>query len=340
MLPFLLALLTAAPVSAPPPPLAPLRLAGAAFGQAVEIEVRDQPRDAAWAAIQTALAEVAEMEKLCDPDASPEGRPGSIAALNARAGGGAVAVDPRLMPALKRGLEVCFWSERAHGPLARDLYRLWGLRAPATARPGADREAMQAALNAASCRNLSIDLQAGTATLAAGGAVDLWGFVEGLAVDRAVDVLQQRGVANGFVQIGGVYRGFGQGLDQRGWHVLLPVLPGMTQPMARVFLHGQALGLASVADRPLRVETAGEALPPYLNQRTARPAQGTVAAAVVTELALDAQALAVTLFIAGPGEGQYRLGSLTPRPSVLWLSGSGSGEPLAIEYRWGMVAKK
>ena len=77
-----------------------------------------------------------------------------------------------------------------------------------------------------------------------------------------------------------------------------------------------------------------------MNQRTGRPAQGTLGTAVVTELALDAQALAVTLAITGPGEGQLRLGQLTPRPSVLWLQGNGGGEPLAIEYRWGLVPKR
>lgn len=341
----LLAFLIGAPIELVPaaPAIAePIRLAAPAFDQTVEIEIRDHSREASVEAIQAALAEVAEMERLTDPEAPPDAIAGSLASLNARAGAGPSPVDPRLMPALVRGLEVCLWSERVHGPLGRDLYRLWGLRAASgasPANPAENWEALQRAVNATACQNLAIDLAAGTVTLAAGSAVDLWGFEEGLAVDRAIEVLGQRGMHNGFAQIGRVYRGFGKGLEDRGWHIQLPQLQGMAAPMGRVFLRDQSLAVASAADRPLRAAT-GDPLPPFVNQRTGRPSQGILATAVVTRLALDAQALAVTLAITGPGEGQLRLGALTPRPSVLWLQGNGSGEPLAIEYLWGLVPKR
>jgi thiamine biosynthesis lipoprotein len=341
MLHLLLALLTgtlAVSVSPAPAGAQPLRLAAPAFNQTVEIEVRDLSRVASRDAIQAALAEIAEIERLTDPDAS-DAPAGSIASLNAQAGSGAAPVDPRLLPTLSLALDICSWSERAHGPLGRDLYRLWGLRSPSGVNPAEELESLQRAVNATACRNLQVDADAGTATLAAGSAVDLWGFAEGLAVDRAVKVLRERGVANGFVQIGSIYRGFGKGVDGRGWYIRMPVLPGMALPLGSVFLRDQSLAIASATDRPLRA-AVGNSLPPYVNQRTGRPAQGTLATAVATELAVDAQAVAVALAITGPGEGQLRLGSLTPRPSVLWLQGAGSGEPLAIEYRWGLVPKR
>jgi len=339
MLHLLLALLIGGPADPVPAvsDTAPLRLAAPAFGQTVEIEVRDLPRDASRAAIQAALAEIAEIERLTDPEAPSGATTGSIAALNAQAGAGPSPVDPRLVPALIRGLEVCFWSERAHGPLARDLYRIWGT----ATNPAEDWEALQRAVNAAACRNLQVDATAGTATLAAGSAADLRGFAEGLAVDRAVEVLRQRGAINGFVQIGRVYRGFGKGLEERGWRIQMPMLPGMSIPLGRIFLRDQSLAITAEADRPLlQAAATGDWLPPWVNQRNGRPAQGTLATTVVTERALDAQALAVTLTITGPSEGQLRLGQLTPRPSVLWLQGNGNGEPLAVEYHWGMVPKR
>jgi FAD:protein FMN transferase len=343
MLPLLLALLigTAAdPAPAVPATIEPLRLAAPAFGQTIEIEIRGLSREASGTAIAAALAEVAEMERLTDPEAPADALPGSVAALNARAGAGLTPVDARLVPALVRGLEVCFWSERVHGPLGRDLYRLWGLRAASTINPLDEWETLQRAVNATACHNLQVDATAGTAALAVGSAVDLWGFEEGLAVDRAVEILRQRGASNGFVQIGSVYRGFGPGLEEHGWRVQMPRLPGMALPMGRVFLRDRSLAVASATDRPLRTAAPGDALPPYVSQRTGRPAQGILATAVSTELALDAQALSVTLEITGPGEGQLRLGALTPRPSVLWLQGNGTGEPLAIEYLWGLVPKR
>lgn len=345
MLHLLFALLIGAPpaeilsVSPTPQALHPLRLSAPAFGQSIEIEVRELPREGAREAIQAALAEVSAVEKLTDPEAAADAQGAGLAALNARAGQGPQPVDPRLLSALTRALEVCHWSERAHGPLGRDLYELWGLRTPAEAGPADDPEAFRRAVDAANCKNLRLNADTGTAELPAGAALDLWGFAEGLAVDQAVAVLRQHGVTNGFVQLGNVYRGFGSGLDSRGWHVQIQSLPGMALPLGRIFLRDQSLAVASATDRPLRV-AVGAGLPPYVHQREGRPAKGTLATCVVTTSALDAQALAVTLAITGPNEGQLRLGTLRPRPSVLWLQGSGGGEPLTIEYQWGLVPKR
>jgi hypothetical protein len=60
----------------------------------------------------------------------------------------------------------------------------------------------------------------------------------------------------------------------------------------------------------------------------------------LSDLAIDAQGLAAAMTITGPNEGLLRLGSLRPSPAVLWLLGSGSGEPLQVDYHWGEVPKR
>src|SRR5262245_38847866 len=119
MLPLLLVLLLEAPSGAPSA-AAPFRLSSTAFGKPVEIEVRDLA--GAQEVIQKSLAEVSEIERLTD-SSRPDG---GLAVLNAAAGKGPQAVDPRLLTALARALDFCVWSEGAHGPLGRDLYSLWG----------------------------------------------------------------------------------------------------------------------------------------------------------------------------------------------------------------------
>src|SRR4051794_37688873 len=123
MLPLLLALLLGAP---PSPSPSPLRLADKAFGKTAEIEVRDLPQEVAQVVIRQAFAEVAALERLTDA-ARPDG---GLAVLNGAAGKGPQTPDPRLLTLLGRARDFCFWSEGAHGPLGRDLYALWGLRAP------------------------------------------------------------------------------------------------------------------------------------------------------------------------------------------------------------------
>ncbi len=322
MLPCFLVLLLAAPLPAP------VRQTDKAFGRPVEIEVRDLPRDAAQAAIEKAFAEVAEIERLSDG----AGPGGGLAALNAAAGKGPQKPDPRLLAMLGHTLAFCYWSEGASGPLGRDLNALWGLRSAPAAPPNADQAEKAAALTA--CTRLTVDPEKGTVELEAGSGLDLWGFAEGLAVDRAVEVLKQNGAVNGFVRIGSVQRGFGRGPAGKGWPVELPQPPGLEEPVGRLVLRDHAVAVAAPADHPL----GGAA--PYLSQRTGRPPEGIVSTVVVTELASEAQGLATSVFVLGPREGQTRLGSLRPRPSVLWFMGTGAGTPLQVGYRWSDVNRR
>ncbi|MBW8875999.1 MAG: FAD:protein FMN transferase [Acidobacteria bacterium] len=315
----------------PSPEPSPQRLADKAFGKPAEIEVRDLPPEVAREAIRRAFTAIAETERLTDA-ARPDG---GLTALNAAAGKGPQKSDPRLLAMLGRAADFCFWSEGAHGPLGRDLYALWGLRSAVTDPPSPEQVEKAAGLT--TCTRLTVDLEKGTAELAAGSGLDLWGFAEGLAVDRAAEVLRQSGAANGFVRIGAVQRGFGAGPRGKGWPVELPRLPGLEEAAGHLFLRDHALAFASPSDHPL-APLAGAA--PYLNQRTGRPAEGVLATVAVTEHAADAQGLATALFILGPREGQVRLGSLRPRPSVLWFLGSGSGAPLQVDYRWSEVSRR
>ena len=324
-------LLGASPV-APLPVVPPVRATLSAFGATGEIEVRGLSREAGQQAIEKAAAEVAEVERLTDAVRSG----GGLAALNAAAGRGPQAVDPRLLTVLTRAREFCLWSDRAHGPLARDLYALWGVRSPAPTAPTPER--VNPYLELTACERLDLDPDKGTAALAPGSGLDLQGFSEGFAVDRAMEVLKAQGVTNALVRIGSTWRGLGEGPAGRGWPLVLPPVPGLDEPPTRVFLRDKALAVAGRTDRPLILD--GEPLPPYLNQRTGQPVKNVVAAHAATNLAVDAQGLAVTLLITGPRDGQIRLGSLQPKPSVLWFLGTGAGPPLRIEYRWSEVPKK
>jgi thiamine biosynthesis lipoprotein ApbE len=323
MLPLLFALLLGAP--APAVPAGPPRLTAQAFGQPVEVEVRGLPEDAGREAAGQALLEIAEVERLASA---------GLAALNAAAGQAPRPVDRRLLDILTRARSFCVWSDGAHGPLARDLYAAWGLHSasPGTAAPLPERVAQAAELTA--CDRLTLDPQQGTAALAAGSGLDLLGFAEGAAVDRAVEVLRQRKAGNGFVRVGAVRRGFGAGPAGKGWPVALPQVPGLEEPPAELYLRDASLAVASQSDHPLQGAEAS-----YLVQRTGKPARGVVMTAAVTELALDAQGLATTMLINGAREGQLRLGSLIPKPSVLWFVGSGTGPPLVVGYRWSEVIR-
>jgi thiamine biosynthesis lipoprotein ApbE len=320
MLPLVFALLLGAPAPpAPAQPAAPLRLTSTVFGQPMAIEVRDLPEPAAREAIQQAFSEVAEVERLAS---------GGLAALNAAAGQAPQPVDRRLFELLTKAQSFCVWSDGSHGPLGRDLYAAWGAEAPALER-------IEQTVELTACDRLTLDPERGTAALAAGSGLDLVGFAEGAAVDRAVEILRQRKAGNGFVRLGGVQRGFGPGPAGKGWPVALPPVAGLEEPPADLYLRDGSLAVAAQSDHPLQ----GAGGVSYLVQRTGKPARGVVMTAAVTDLAVDAQGLATTMLINGPREGQLRLGSLVPKPSVLWFVGSGTGPPLVVGYRWSEVTR-
>jgi thiamine biosynthesis lipoprotein ApbE len=322
MLPVLLALLLAAPVITAPSPH-PVRQTSRAFGEPVEIEVRGLPPEAAQEALRKALAGVTESERLIA---------GGTAALNAAAGKGPQAVDPGFLALLARTVSFCQWSEGAHGPLGKTLYALW--KAQGEGPPAAD--AVLQAVKEAACDRLSLDLQKRTATLAAGSGIDLMGFAEGAAVDRAIEILREHKAANGLVRVGPVRRGIGPGPAGKGWPVQLPQIPGLEDQEAdQIHLRDQSLAVATRFDHPLWGVASS-----YLSQRTGAPAQEVLAAFAVTELAGDAQGLVTTMLILGPREGELRMGTLRPRPSLLWFLGSGEGIPLMVNYRWAEVARR
>lgn len=333
--PLLLALLLAAPALAAG---APVHVEGRAYGSAVTIDLRGLSPEAARVDAAAALREIAVFERETDPEPPAGGAPipGTLAALNAAAGKGPQRVEPRLFELLSRAAELCTWSQGAHGPLGRGLYRLWGRGAPAAGRP--DDEALARAVGAAACDRLALDPKARTASLAAGSGLDLSGFAEGAAVDRAFEVLQAKGAGDGVVGIGRVWRAWGPGPGGKGWTIALPALSGMASPIGDALLRDEALALVAADDRPLTI--AGDVFSPLVDQRTGRPVEGMQAVAVRTVDGAGAGALAAGLFVLGPREGQLRVGSVRPLPAVLWAMGSGAGSPLLVEYHWSATASK
>ena len=301
------------------------RATGRALGEPARIDAAAPSAPAAETALRAAFADIREVERHVDPEGA---EPGGLGALNRAAGGDPVSLDPRLADLLERAESYCTWSQGAHGPLAGRLLALWDGRS----RPPASTLAAAAA--DAACDGLR--LSGVHAQLAAGRRADLRGFAEGFAVDAAVEALRARGIVEGYVEIGLTRRGFGPGPGGEGWAVDLPVFPGLDRPLQRVLLRDQALAVASAVHRPLVV--GGDRHAPWIDQRTGLPARGVLGVVAVSELAVDARALAASLFVLGNREGMLRAGVLEPRPAVLWLLGEAPGRPVLTHFSWSQVA--
>jgi thiamine biosynthesis lipoprotein ApbE len=317
-----------AAATAPPPPQRPPSAEGTfrAFGTDGQIEIRDAQTDTANEAMRRALAVIAADERLTDPT-NPQS---PITTLNAAAGKAKQTLAEPIVAELARARAFCLWSDRRHGPLAGELYRL-AHSAQATAAQVDDASQLT------ECGRLEVDVAKHTAWLAAGSRIDLTGFGAGLAADDAVEALRAAGVTNAIIRIGPLWRAMGGGPDGKCWWVVLPILPGSEAPPEHVCLRDEALVSVRRGDAPLSTGTAG---PSYLDGRSGRPAGDVLAVFVITPLAANALPLAVTLYIAGSRAGELMVGSVDPPPAVLWVEGSGEGEPLFLPHRWSRVTKR
>lgn len=305
-------------VSDPDPEPEPLRLSGRVFGEAAVLEVRDLRDRDAEAALRSGFQELRELQDLLE-----EAR----GALNADATTErAVTVSPPVVELLSRALQFCIWSEGAVGPLGGSLADHWQAVAGNPSPPPVPAELVAST----ACDRLSVDRQAGAVRIAAGSRVSFEPFAVGFAVDRTVEALRAAGADNGVVRVGRVQRAFGPGppaAGGRGWPGVLPAFEGYDQPFDVVPLDERALAVEWRADWPTD-------LPRHVNQRTGASPAEAWATAAVTELAIDAQALAVAAMVLSPREGRYRMASLEPEPAVLWLLGRGQGRPLRRDLNW------
>lgn len=301
----------------------PVKLAIDAFGKVAEIEVRDLPREPARMAIEEALREIHYVAAYTDSDGTA---PGGFGQLNRTAGQGEQEVDRRAFDVLIRGLQFCLWSGGVYSPLGGAVYGLW--REQASPFP-AD---LAAAAASAGCRQVKIAGgeagKPGKVILAAGSRLDGAGLAEGVALDRAADLLVKSGVRNALLSIGRLHRGIGLGPEGRGWLVDVPAIDTTAPPVDQVWLVDQSLSVTR-HDDPFRP----------LDLRSGQPIRGNLQVAAVAERAADAQGLTTTLFVLTQTKGQQHLGALQPRPAVHWLTGLSGGAPVESAYRWTSLSR-
>lgn len=309
--------------AAPSGPLPPLRVSGELAGEPVELEIRDLARIDAEAALDAAWAALATAEREVEAWTEQSARQPLI-----------LAPEPYRL--FRRMADFCSWSDGAVSALGGAVSRLWEGDAVAALPVLA---AIDGAVATTTCDRMRLDDAARRVEVAVGTVLDLRRFVRGWAVDRAVEAARARGATNLRIRFGPIRRAVGGGADGRGWEERLPAIAGSTTGLGTIRLLDRALVVADATERPIRI--AGERFSRYLDLRTGRPSTGVVAAVVATELAIDAEPLAAAMVVLGAHGGQLRLGSLRPRPAVLWLLGSiEGGEPVVTTYHWSSLRQR
>ena len=182
------------------------------------------------------------------------------------------------------------------------LVALWGFNGAEVPARAPSADAIEAALAVAGHGGLI--LADGTARLArAGMRVDLGAIAKGYAVDVCFEALQDAGIRNFMVNIGGNLRVSGQARHTRPWKI------GVRHP----FEAGEVLGslrldpgmaLATSGNYERFVTIEGERYAHIIDPRTGRPVTGMAGVTALASTATEADAMSTALFVAGPEAGR------------------------------------
>jgi thiamine biosynthesis lipoprotein len=173
-----------------------------------------------------------------------------------------------------------------------------------------------------------IELEASGARKARESArVDLGGIAKGYGIDRAIEVLQERGCVGGLVEVGGDLRVFGSPPGREAWKVELRH-PVEDRPWRELRVTDAAV--CTSGDYARFVEIAGRRFSHIVDPRTGEPVDLSPSVTVVAPTALTADAWATALSVLGP-PGTKRLpagaealvitredGALALHPSAGW----------------------
>jgi thiamine biosynthesis lipoprotein len=217
---------------------------------------------------------------------------------NAIASGDSIAITDDVANVIQQAATIADESEHLFNPAAGKLFELWGYHQDDwfTSRPPPAQADIQAWLDTApKMTDIIIEngvLQSTNPQVKIG----FGGFAKGFAVDRAITVLQEMGISDAIVNIGGDLRAIGS-------HGERPWLIGIRHPrkqglVASVQLQGDESVFTS-GDYERFFTYEGKRYPHIIDPRTGYPADQATSATVLGTNSAKADAAATAIFVAG-----------------------------------------
>jgi thiamine biosynthesis lipoprotein len=226
-------------------------------------------------------------------------KPSTLTDINdAIAAGDKIAVTNDVASVIKQATDLAEKSNNLFNPAAGKLFELWGYHQDDwfVSRPPPPQTKIDAWL-AAAPKMTDVIIENGV--LYSDNThvkIGFGGFAKGFAVDRAIKALQEMGITNAIVNIGGDLRAIGS-------HGERPWLIGIRHPrkqglLASVELKGDESVFTS-GDYERFFTYEGKRYPHIMDPRTGYPADQATSATVLHDNAAEADAAATALFVAG-----------------------------------------
>jgi thiamine biosynthesis lipoprotein len=129
--------------------------------------------------------------------------------------------------------------------------------------------------------------------------ITLGGIAKGYAIDRAMGVLQENGIKHGLVNAGGDMRAIG---DKNGqpWRIALENPRNKSQYIAIIYLENESVATSGDYERYFDPEKKFHHI---VNPKTGHSARELISVTIIAENAIDADALATSVFVLGYKKG-------------------------------------
>lgn len=284
-----LAILCISCISCSSTTLPEVRLTRLLLGTTVTITVRHADEAFASKAITAALDEIERIEQLM----SSYDEESEIWCLNST---GVIESDPEILRLIEEARRFSRLSDGAFDVTVQPLLDLYDTAFSQRGRPPTPAEIETARQKVGFER---IRIAAGRISLPEGMKITLGGIAKGYAIDRAVSVLQERGVRHGLVNAGGDMRSLGT-KDGGPWKIALQNPRNSHDYIALLPLADRAVATSGDYEKFFDPEKKFHHI---VDPRTGYSATELISVTVVAPTALEADALATAVFVLGAQQG-------------------------------------
>ncbi len=264
------------------------------MGTSVEITVSLVEPKTAEEAMEAAFQEVERINHLMShyrPDSE-------VSQISRQAGQKEVRVSPETLEVIERALYFSRLSDGSFDITIGPVFRLWNFREGKIPSEGVLKENLERV----DYRKIKIDRARSTVFLEGPRMeLDLGAIAKGYAVDRACAVLKKSGIGNFLVNAGGDLKVGGEKEKGLSWTIAIqhPRLPSEFI----VKLRPKDAGVATSGDYEKSFIKDEERYHHILVPSTGMPARECQSVTILAPSAMDADALATTVFVLGPQKG-------------------------------------
>jgi thiamine biosynthesis lipoprotein len=292
------------------------------MGTFAHIKVIAKDEDTAKRCVETAFAELKKVDDLMSDYKGDS----EISEVNRDASERAVKVSASTFQVLQKSVEFSRLSESAFDITIAPLAELWRTAAESNSVP--TEAELSDARSKVGYEKLILDANEMTVRFAVDGMkLDLGGIAKGYAIDRAIEAMRVGGAVGGMVDVGGDIRCFGLPPEgKKTWRIGLQnpagtdtdeetLAGGADQVLIVLVFNDAAVATSGGYRRFVLIE--GKKHSHIVNPKTATSAEGLSSVTIISQHALDADALATSVSVMGPEKGLALIEKIPSTEAIL-----------------------